>query len=143
MVPDGTPITVSAIKGLTSWLEPWGGINAQDIDPSTEGLQIGTNAGMIVFSFTCPDDSGVARVTAESPHGSAAGEYRLNVLWPSSPGDSDGDAAVDLADAILSLQVCAGMDPPVWVDKEADVNRDGRISTEEVVYILQGVAHMR
>ena len=57
-------------------------------------------------------------------------------------GSIDGDSIIDLADAILALQVLAGMEPsPVF--KEADVNEDGKIGLEEVIYILQEVGDLR
>jgi len=57
-------------------------------------------------------------------------------------GDVNGDGKVDLADAILALQVLAGLNPPD-VNIGADVNNDGKIGLEEVIYILQKVAELR
>jgi len=57
-------------------------------------------------------------------------------------GDIDGKGTVDLADAILTLQILAGINPPD-VNVGADVNNDGRIGLEEVVYILPKVAGLR
>ena len=49
---------------------------------------------------------------------------------------------MDLTDAILALQVVASMGPaPVY--SSADVNADGKIGTEEVIYILQKVSGLR
>ena len=69
---------------------------------------------------------------------------------PSDDPDEDpvtvnvnGDGNVDLADAILALQVIAGIEPTTPVYKEADVNGDGRIGIEEVIYILQKVSGLR
>ena len=57
-------------------------------------------------------------------------------------GDINGDDNVDLTDAILALQVVASMGPaPVY--SSADVNADGKIGTEEVIYILQKVSGLR
>ena len=50
---------------------------------------------------------------------------------------------MDLLDAVLALQVLSGIDPSAIVHKEADVNGDGKIGTEEVIYILQKVCEMR
>jgi len=57
-------------------------------------------------------------------------------------GDIDGKGSVDLADAILVLQVLAGINPPD-VNVGADVNSDNKIGLEEVVYILQKAAELR
>lgn len=65
---------------------------------------------------------------------------------PSShpPGDIDDSGAVDLSDAILALQVGTGITPSsTTIRKEADVNSDGKIGLEEVIYILQKVSGLR
>jgi len=60
-----------------------------------------------------------------------------------SPGDVNGSGGEpDLADAILALQVLAGLSPPN-VNVGADVNNDDKIGIEEVIYILQKVAGLR
>ena len=58
-------------------------------------------------------------------------------------GDIDGNGAVDLADAILALQVMAGNQPSATIFMEADVNNDNRIGLEEAIYIMQRVAGFR
>jgi hypothetical protein len=58
-------------------------------------------------------------------------------------GDIDGDLDVDLTDAILALQVMAGIQPSATIFLQADVNNDGKIGLEEVLYILQHVAGFR
>jgi hypothetical protein len=59
-------------------------------------------------------------------------------------GDVNGDGTVNIADAILLLKIGAGITPtgapPM---KEADVNADDKIGTQEVVYILQVAAGLR
>ena len=58
-------------------------------------------------------------------------------------GDINGDGDVDLIDAVLSLQVLTRINPSAIVHKEADVNSDGKIGKEEVIYILQKVCGLR
>ena len=58
-------------------------------------------------------------------------------------GDVDADGKVDLADAILALQVMAGITPSTTIYKEADVNGDGKIGMEEAIYIIQKVSGLR
>ena len=55
------------------------------------------------------------------------------------PGDMDGNGNPNLADAILALQIAAGMDPSQNIYKSADVNGDGKIGIEEAVYVLEKV----
>jgi len=58
-------------------------------------------------------------------------------------GDINGDFTIDLTDSILGLQLTAGIIPPVPVYKETDVNGDGKIGVEEVIYVLQYEAGLR
>jgi len=57
------------------------------------------------------------------------------------PGDVNGDTKIDIADAILALQIMNLS--PQTADIKADVNQDSRIGMAEVLYILQGVAGQR
>ena len=60
-----------------------------------------------------------------------------------TPGDLNGSGGEpNLADAILGLQVLAGLNPPN-VKVGADVNGDQKIGLPEVIYILQKVAGLR
>ena len=56
-------------------------------------------------------------------------------------GDLNGDTQVDLSDAILGLRMLAGI--TVSVQPDADVNGDGKIGLEELVFILQKTAELR
>jgi hypothetical protein len=58
-------------------------------------------------------------------------------------GDVNGSGGEpDLADAIVALQVVAGLNPPN-VFASADVNNDNKIGLEEVIYILQKLSGLR
>jgi hypothetical protein len=59
-----------------------------------------------------------------------------------SPGDLNGDTVVNLADAILALQIVVGM-PIQTVLETAAVTGNGKIGLQEVIFILQNVAGMR
>jgi RHS repeat-associated protein len=62
-------------------------------------------------------------------------------------GDIDGNGVTDLGDAIMALQVECDMDSsgvyPDYMSSDADVMSDGKITTEEVIYILQVVSELR
>lgn len=60
-------------------------------------------------------------------------------------GDINKDGSVNLADAILALQVASGMTPTgIRTDYAAvDVNGDNKIGLQELIYILQYVAGLR
>lgn len=55
-------------------------------------------------------------------------------------GDINGDGTVNLADAILALQISAGLNPSTIIYKEADVNKDDRIDTLEAIYAMKQAA---
>ena len=58
-------------------------------------------------------------------------------------GDITGDGRADLSDAILILQIIAGITPDKSVYIVADVNSDNKIHLPDVIYILQKVAGLR
>ena len=62
---------------------------------------------------------------------------------PILPGDLNFDGAIDLIDAILGLQVSAGMTPSSEVFVEADVNEDGVLGIADVIFILQTIGGLR
>lgn len=54
------------------------------------------------------------------------------------PGDVNGDGAVDLADAIMAMQILTGIEPAEPYYIQADVNGDGKIGMAEMVYYSGG-----
>lgn len=61
----------------------------------------------------------------------------------SQKGNLNRDTVVDLEDAIIGLQVITGREITVLYEPWMDVNIDGKIGLEEVLYILQEEAVMR
>jgi hypothetical protein len=55
------------------------------------------------------------------------------------PGDADGSGTVDMADAILTLQVLTGS-PADGIRTAADLSGDLKIGTEELVHILREIS---
>lgn len=62
--------------------------------------------------------------------------------YTGAKGDVNADNNIDIADAILALQVLSGRDP-AGVYLIGDVNADNRIGMQEVIYILQKTAGIR
>lgn len=56
-------------------------------------------------------------------------------------GDADGDLSVGLADAVLVMQMLTGTDT-TDINPDADINGDGKIGTEEVIFILREISGM-
>jgi hypothetical protein len=55
-------------------------------------------------------------------------------------GDVDNNDAVDLTDAILSLQVVAGMAPPKMVSVNCQIDHDNKIGLSEAIFVMQKIA---
>ena len=81
----------------------------------------------------------IAGVSRPKGFGYDMGAYEEFVI----AGDVDVTGTIDLNDVILSFQVCAGMIPSLSLCTEADVNGDGTIGMEEVIYVLQNVSGLR
>ncbi len=61
------------------------------------------------------------------------------------PGDIDNSGTVNLVDAVLAMQVTAGIAPPgsPTIHITADCNRDGVIGLTEGVFIMQAISGIR
>ena len=60
------------------------------------------------------------------------------------PGDMNDDGKLDLADVVMALQITSHMDNAGWtINPDADVNRDGKIGFNEVIYVLQKIGGLR
>ena len=70
------------------------------------------------------------------------GQYLVMVLAVLYSGDIDLSGTVDLADAVKGLQIMAGA-ATQGSYAYAEVDRDGRIGVEEILYILQKVSQSR
>ncbi len=58
-------------------------------------------------------------------------------------GDVDNSKSVDLADAILCLQITAGITPPVPLFVDAEINGDQKLGIQDAVGILQYIGRFR
>ena len=87
----------------------------------------------------------VVPVSITSP--AAAVTTKDVAVSPPVMGDLNNDTLVNLADAILALQVTAGRQPGVRGDyttvSGVDVNGDAKIGLQEAIYILQTAASLR
>ncbi len=93
-----------------------------------------------LFAVSCPDADETTATIAGILGIDLAGAG-LPIIWL---GDVNGDGAVTLADAILSLQILSGMDTSrKAVSLRADVNGDGKIGLADLLFILQTAAGLR
>jgi uncharacterized delta-60 repeat protein len=87
------------------------------------------------------------QVIARSAFGPSTGPEWTFTTGNILVGDVDDDKAVNLLDAILALQALGGLNPATirtdYAASGCDVNDDGEIGLEEVIYILQKAAGLR
>lgn len=99
------------------------------------------SAGTYHVTFSGPL---LSAVTKTANVGSVSVLLDLELL---KKGDINGDGRVDLADAVIAIQVLCGLKPtnvhPEYISSGADVNGDCKIGWEEVVYIMQKVEDVR
>ncbi|MCP4108649.1 MAG: hypothetical protein GY749_24390 [Desulfobacteraceae bacterium] len=62
--------------------------------------------------------------------------FNIQVVTP-TPGDINYDGSIDITDAVLALQILAGLTPDNVADVNSDVNGDGKIGVQDVLYILR------
>ncbi len=109
---------------------------------------------LTAFSAALPAGVTAAqRVIIDGNVWTTAGSYvdwdYINVNPTAIPlrGDLNGDAKVDLVDAILALRALAGMDSTGirndYATCGADVNCDGQIGVAEAIYIMQHLGGLR
>lgn len=122
------------------------GWSAYTYDPWLEILSgsPGSNNGTVTFHYDA--NSGGARSGHIIIAAPTAENSPLTVKIKQEKGVEKGDVnnsgSTDLTDAVLALQVCAGMNVS-GIRYEADINNDDKIGIPEAVYALQKVAELR
>jgi len=86
------------------------------------------------------DPGAAAPVTVIAGEDTPGINFTLTATTP--PGDLNGDRNVTLTDAIMALQIVAGMSPE-GLQLSGDVNADGRIGLVDVIHIFQVVTGLR
>ena len=73
-----------------------------------------------------------------------AGLLGIDLAGTIGAGDLNGDGAVTMADVVLALQLLSGMDMTgKTINLRADADGNGKISTSELIFILQKTAGLR
>jgi hypothetical protein len=86
-----------------------------------------------LYTLVAIADEGAAIVESNKLNNS----YQVTLMGDSVViGDINGDQLVDLADAILCLQLLSGM-LPGNINPAEDVNGDGKIGMAEAIYAMQ------
>ena len=98
-----------------------------------------TYNGNYLITFYAKNSSGSVTISTPTVV-TVSGGQNLPAHW----GDINGDGVVNLADAILAMQVLSGMTPEgQTILISSDVNGDGKTGITEVIYVLQKVAGIR
>lgn len=104
------------------------------------GVLVGTN-GTNIYAFTPAHAAGSVDVIVTNPDGKSVTRTYGYTYTGSLMGDINIDGKIDLVDAILAIQILAGIIPEGLINWGADVNGDGKIGLAEVIYIFQQVAN--
>jgi PKD repeat protein len=133
-----------------------GETDPQKADTDNDGIQDGTEQGLTIKNIGPgtdpqifqPDNDPGTRTDPLNPDtdsdGNKDGTEDVNGngrvdTGESSPssGDVNGDTHVEIADAVLALQIDAGLTIADAVNLSADVNGDGRIGLAEALYVFR------
>jgi large repetitive protein len=90
-----------------------------------------------------PDTKTTAGFTVRVTGANALSSTKVFSLTINLRGDINDDSRVDLADAILVMQVLSDTIPAASVHPGADVDNDAQIGLPEAVYILQKLSGLR
>jgi hypothetical protein len=115
-----------AIRYTTDGSEPHEGLTAYSVPVFIPVAETTTIKAKAYFDVFTPSD------TVER-------EFIIDL----ADGDLSGEGQVDLTDAIIVLQVLAGVVPTTDALLSGDVNGNAQIGLEEVIFILQKIATLR
>ena len=108
------------------------------INKNQQSFTIKDQNGKVLFQAgtgrTIITITGIEYTKVFGDKGETLWEYRADV---------NQDGVLDIKDAILSMQVLAGVTPAQPVSKDADIDGDRRIGLAEAIYVLQKVAGLR
>ena len=90
------------------------------------------------YTGTDPDNDSIGEDPHPIPGGSNTDRYPLMQPWSLTPqkGDLNSDSILTPADSAIALRIAASGD---W-DADADVSRDGRVTSLDALMILQAVS---
>jgi hypothetical protein len=88
------------------------------------------------YAFDQPDGLYFVSVRAFYDGIEIGSPYSNEVIIGGKPGDVDNSRVVDLKDAVLSLQIAAGIYPASAVTIGGDSDNDGKIGLPEAIYTL-------
>jgi hypothetical protein len=144
VVNDSTPAISGAYTDQLSSIDP------SSVRLKLDGLDVTSQAVVdtagIVYTPLVPLGAGVHSV--ELFVADEWGYEALPMTWSftidlTEQGDVNKDGSIDLADAIISLQVVSGIQTITPVYKTGDVNGDGKIGLEEAIFVLQKISGLR
>ena len=146
----GKPMAENGALNAKEDTEANGTLSATDADedPLTYSIVVNGTKGTAEITDTATGDytytpnqgeTGTDTFTFKANDGTADSNIATITVTISVNGDIDCDGDRDLADLILALKISAGIATTDETVCNADVNNDGKIGVEELIYILQEV----
>ncbi|MGE0084686.1 MAG: tandem-95 repeat protein [Desulfococcaceae bacterium] len=148
--PDGGNLTLTTLSYNTD-LVPNVNIKVTESDDTVATFPVALDMDeryplkLIITPKTNAFGTATIEVKLRDDSGSVFDTFTQNITYTIGevkPGDLNVDTFVDLRDAILALQIAAGI-PVTNVNRGADVNNDTKLSHVEAVFVLQKVAGLR
>ena len=93
--------------------------------------------------------TGLSGVAAIAAGGNATGDNHTVALIGTTldrtvlKGDINGNGTIDLTDAVVAMQILSRVTPAQPINKNADIDGDGKIGLPEVIFILQRAVDLR
>ncbi len=114
------------------------------IDTNPSGAPTGDYTALTSATQAAGQGTYYIHVQAKDGAGNESGVATVSAILVSvEKGDLNGDGSVDVADAIVVLQLMSDRKPSGIGGVEADVDGDGKIGMAELIYILQKAADLR
>jgi hypothetical protein len=158
MVEGGSYPITAWVGGQINPPSPWALADVNNIYSALTHENLQTHGGEAIRVDVFGGMQGDAELEAKAPtpsEGSIFFQLGPPIVLNSLKGDIDGNHQLGLADALLGLQILAGLPPGTgdWgtlIDKpislrvlHSDVDRDIKIGMQEIIYILQKLAQLR
>ncbi len=141
-VPEGVAVTLNGSNSTGTivsygWVQTAGTSvvlsDAAADKPTFTVPEVGIGGESLTFELTVTDNNSAT----------SSDTVTINISNVVLAGDINDSGDVDLTDAVLALQLVTQRTTATLVSAKADVNGDGKIGLEEMIYILQEISGLK